>query len=90
MPPAVRDGIIQTSNVGHFPPISSKSCGWYRLRARDRPARPARYHRVAIVEKLWNRNGSITVGLITMNAEAGCRPVFTARRLSLLHAVPIS
>jgi uncharacterized membrane protein YqiK len=32
-------------------------------------------NRVAIVEKLWSRNGSITGGLIAMNGEAGYQPV---------------
>ena len=32
-------------------------------------------NRVAIVEKLWSRNGSITSGLIAMNGEAGYQPV---------------
>ena len=32
-------------------------------------------NRVAIVEKLWSRNGSITSGLIAMNDEAGYQPV---------------
>ena len=32
-------------------------------------------NRVAIVEKLWSRNGSITGGLIALNREAGYQPV---------------
>ncbi|MGN6817780.1 MAG: SPFH domain-containing protein [Sphingomonas sp.] len=32
-------------------------------------------NRVAIVEKLWSRNGSITSGLIALNGEAGYQPV---------------
>jgi uncharacterized membrane protein YqiK len=32
-------------------------------------------NRVAIVEKLWSRNGSITRGLIALNREAGYQPV---------------
>ncbi|WP_294235847.1 SPFH domain-containing protein [uncultured Sphingomonas sp.] len=31
-------------------------------------------NRVAIVEKIWSRNGSITSGLIAMNGEAGYQP----------------
>jgi uncharacterized membrane protein YqiK len=32
-------------------------------------------NRVAVVEKLWSRNGSITGGLIALNREAGYQPV---------------
>jgi uncharacterized membrane protein YqiK len=32
-------------------------------------------NRVAIVEKLWSRNGSITGGLIALNREAGYQPI---------------
>ena len=32
-------------------------------------------NRVAIVEKLWSRNGSVTSGLIALNGEAGYQPI---------------
>lgn len=41
----------------------------------SRCVRYVRNNRVAIVEKLWSRNGSITSGLIAMNGEAGYQPV---------------
>ncbi|HWU72936.1 MAG TPA: SPFH domain-containing protein [Sphingomonas sp.] len=34
-----------------------------------------RNNRVAIVEKLWSRNGSVTSGLIALNGEAGYQPI---------------
>ena len=41
----------------------------------SRCVRYVRNNRVAIVEKLWSRNGSVTNGLIALNGEAGYQPV---------------
>ena len=41
----------------------------------SRCVRYVRNNRVAIVEKLWSRNGSVTSGLIALNGEAGYQPV---------------
>lgn len=40
----------------------------------SRCVRYVRNNRVAIVEKLWSRNGSVTSGLIALNGEAGYQP----------------
>lgn len=41
----------------------------------SRCVRYVRNNRVAIVEKLWSRNGSVTSGLIALNGEAGYQPI---------------
>jgi uncharacterized membrane protein YqiK len=41
----------------------------------SRCIRYVRNNRVAIVEKLWSRNGSVTSGLIALNGEAGYQPI---------------
>jgi len=41
----------------------------------SRCVRYVRNNRVAIVEKLWSRNGSVTSGLIALNSEAGYQPI---------------
>ena len=41
----------------------------------SRCVRYVRNNRVAVVEKLWSRNGSVTSGLIALNGEAGYQPI---------------
>lgn len=41
----------------------------------SRCVRYVRNNRVAIVEKLWSRNGSVTSGMIALNGEAGYQPI---------------